>query len=202
MDGRRLVGDCSPVAAIGLPRLGGAIQNVDTGGPEVTHMKRWYLFMRSAQDRVTADVVSRTERFFIPADWTPQDNVVRREMFLCISTNPCPSIAKRWHTGQRLTIDDLKKVSSTAGFAMSTEGTCTRRPNVGGTTTVCSSSGTDRSTTTSSMCPAPTKTTRRTSWSSWSNRTAERPGKIGASFLQPVDKSAGTLRPFGPHPWP
>jgi hypothetical protein len=99
--------------------------------------------MRSAEDKITADVVSRTERFSIPADWTAQDNVVRREMFLCISTNPCPSIAKRWHTGKKLTIDDLKAVSSTAVIAMSTEGTCTRRPNVGGTTTICSSSGTD-----------------------------------------------------------
>lgn len=101
------------------------------------------LFIRSAEDKVTADVVSRAERFAIPADWAAQDNVVRREMFLCISTNPCPSIAERWHTGKKLTVDDLKAVSSTAGFAMSTEGTCTRRPNVGGTTTVCSSSGTD-----------------------------------------------------------
>lgn len=100
-------------------------------------------FMRSAEDKVTADVVSRAERFSIPADWKPEDNVVRKEMFLCISTNPCPSIARSWHTGKKVTIDGLKAVSSSAGFAMTTEGTCARRPNVGGTTTVCSSSGTD-----------------------------------------------------------
>lgn len=100
-------------------------------------------FLRSAEDKVTADMVSRAERFAIPADWKPDGSVVRREMFLCISTNPCPSIAKRWNTAKKLTVDDLKAVSSTAGFSMSTEGTCTRRPSVGGLTTVCSALGTD-----------------------------------------------------------
>lgn len=102
-----------------------------------------YFFVRSEEDRVTADMVARADRFAIPADWKVEDDVVRREMFLCISTNPCPSIAKRWDAGKKLSVDDLKAVSSTAGFAMTTEGTCTRRPNVGGTTTVCSTSGTD-----------------------------------------------------------
>lgn len=102
-----------------------------------------YFFVRSAEDKVTADMVSRADRFAIPADWKVEADIVRREMFLCISTNPCPSIAKRWDAGKRLSVDDLKALSSTAGFAMTTEGTCTRRPNVGGTTTVCSTSGTD-----------------------------------------------------------
>lgn len=100
-------------------------------------------FVRSAEDKVTGDMVSRAERFTIPADWKLQDNIVRREMFLCISTNPCPSIAKRWDAGRKITVDDLKTLGSTAGFAMTIEGTCTRRPTVGGTTTVCSTSGTD-----------------------------------------------------------
>ena len=102
-----------------------------------------FFFVRSAEDKVTADMVSRAERFAIPADWKVEDNVVRREMFLCMSTNPCPSIAKRWDAGKKLTIDDLKAVSSTAGVPMTIEGTCTRRPNVGGTTTVCSTWGPD-----------------------------------------------------------
>lgn len=100
-------------------------------------------FVRSAEDKVTADMVSRAERFAIPADWKLQENFVRREMFLCISTNPCPSIAKRWDAGRKITVDDLKALGSTAGFAMTVEGSCTRRPTVGGTTTICSTSGTD-----------------------------------------------------------
>ena len=100
-------------------------------------------FVRYAEDRVTAEMASRAARFPIPADWELKDNIVRREMFLCVSTNPCPSIARRWDAGRELTVDDLKALGSTAGFAMTIEGTCTRRPTVGGTTTVCSISGTD-----------------------------------------------------------
>ena len=102
-----------------------------------------FFFIRSAEDRVTADMVSRAERFSIPAHWKLEDSAVRREMFLCIETNPCPSIAKRWNTGKELTMNDLLAVNSRTGFAMSIDGTCKRRPNVGGPTTVCSSSGTD-----------------------------------------------------------
>lgn len=102
-----------------------------------------YFLIRAAEDRVTDDMVSRAGQFSIPSDWKLEDNVVRREMFLCIDTNPCPSIARRWNTGRELTVDDLKAMSSKASFAMNVEGTCTRRPNVGGPTTVCSSSGTD-----------------------------------------------------------
>lgn len=86
-------------------------------------------------------MLSRTERFAIPVDGKLDDSVVRRKMFLCISTNPCPSIAKRWNTGRELTVADLKSLSSNAGFEISIEGTCTRRPNVGGTTTVCQERG-------------------------------------------------------------
>jgi hypothetical protein len=102
-----------------------------------------FLLVRAAEERVTAELVARVDRFSIPAAWRLEDSVIRREMFLCMDTNPCPNIAKRWNAGRELTVDDLKAISSTAGFAMSTEGTCSRRPNVGGPTTVCSSSGTD-----------------------------------------------------------
>jgi hypothetical protein len=102
-----------------------------------------YFFVRAAEDRVTDDMVSRAGQFSIPSDWKLEDNVVRREMFLCMETNPCPSIARRWSTGRELTVDDLRTFSSKAPFAMNVEGTCSRRPNVGGPTTVCSSSGND-----------------------------------------------------------
>ncbi|MBT2556085.1 hypothetical protein J7I89_24470 [Arthrobacter sp. ISL-5] len=102
-----------------------------------------FLLVRAAEDRVTEEFVARADRFSIPADWRLEDSIVRREMFLCMDTNPCPSIAKRWNAGRQLTVDDLKAISATSGFSMSVEGTCSRRPNVGGPTTVCSSSGTD-----------------------------------------------------------
>jgi hypothetical protein len=100
-------------------------------------------FIRSAEDKVTADVVSRTERFSIPAGWKLEDNVVRGEMFLCLDTNPCPSIYRRWNTGKEITADDLKAVVSKAGVDTKTDGTCSRRSNDIGVATVCSSSGND-----------------------------------------------------------
>ena len=60
-----------------------------------------------------------------------------------MSTNPCPSIARRWNAAKELTFDQLKSVVSMVGFEMKTEGTCQRRTNDIGPTTVCDSSGTD-----------------------------------------------------------
>jgi hypothetical protein len=60
-----------------------------------------------------------------------------------MSTNPCPSISRRWNAGKELTIDELRTVVSSTGFDMRTEGTCQRQANHIGPTTVCASSGTD-----------------------------------------------------------
>jgi hypothetical protein len=54
-----------------------------------------YFLVRSAEDRVTADMLSRVERFAIPSDWQMEDEIVRTERFLCMSTNPCPSFYGR-----------------------------------------------------------------------------------------------------------
>jgi hypothetical protein len=99
--------------------------------------------VRAAEDKVTDNLVSRVDRFNIPADWTQDSNIVRPERFLCLDTNPCPSIYRRWNTGKKLTLDDLKAVSSSAGLDMKTEGSCQRQPNDNSAGTVCSSSGTD-----------------------------------------------------------
>lgn len=99
--------------------------------------------VRAAEDKVTDDLLSRVSRFSIPADWSQEDDVIRPERFLCFDTNPCPSIYRRWNTGKELTAEDLKAVVSKAGVDMKTDGTCSRRSNDIGVTTVCSSSGND-----------------------------------------------------------
>lgn len=99
--------------------------------------------VRAAEDRVTADLVARVDRFAIPADWKQLDDIVRPERFLCMSTNPCPSISRRWNAGKELTLDELESVVSRAGFEMKTEGACQRRAKDIGRTTVCDSTGTD-----------------------------------------------------------
>lgn len=52
-----------------------------------------FFITRSFEDRATNDFVSQVSRLAIPAGWKPLDDIIRREQFLCASTNPCPSIA-------------------------------------------------------------------------------------------------------------
>jgi hypothetical protein len=99
--------------------------------------------VRAAEDRVTQDLVARTDRFAIPPTWTRQDDIVRPERFLCMSTNPCPSIARRWDAGKELTLADLEAVTSRVGFEMKTDGVCRRQSKDIGRATVCESTGTD-----------------------------------------------------------
>lgn len=99
------------------------------------------VLVRAAEDRVTADLAARVDVFAIPPAWKLESEVIRPERFLCTDTNPCPSIYRRWNVGGTFTVDDLEKVSSSAGFNMSVKGTCVRPPTAGGITTACSSSG-------------------------------------------------------------
>jgi hypothetical protein len=102
-----------------------------------------FFLVRSAEDRVTANMLSRVERFAIPSDWQVEDETVRPERFLCISTNPCPSFYRRWNTGKELSAAEVAAVVSKAGFEMKTSQICQRRSNAIGPTTVCDSEGTD-----------------------------------------------------------
>jgi len=99
--------------------------------------------VRSAEDKLTEDVVSRANRLAIPSGWTQLVDIVRREQLLCISTNPCPSINRRWETGTELTLTDLQAIASPAGITLKVEGTCQRQANVGGDTSLCSGVGND-----------------------------------------------------------
>jgi hypothetical protein len=71
-----------------------------------------HFMIRSAEDKVTAEMLSRAARFAIPADWKLTDEIVRPERFMCISTNPCPSLSRRWETGKELTDNDVAAVVS------------------------------------------------------------------------------------------
>jgi hypothetical protein len=99
--------------------------------------------VRAAEERVTQDLLSRVDHFSIPPGWIQTVDIVRPEQFLCMSANPCPSISRRWSAGEDLTFDELKAVVAETGFEMKTEGTCQRRAEAIGATTVCDSSGTD-----------------------------------------------------------
>ncbi|WPU11137.1 hypothetical protein [Pseudarthrobacter oxydans] len=102
-----------------------------------------HFMVRSAEDKVTADMLSRAGRFAIPADWKPADEIVRPERFMCISTNPCPSLSRRWETGKELTDNDVAAVVSGVGVAMTADGPCKRESNVIGNSTICIFTGKD-----------------------------------------------------------
>ncbi|MGN7200268.1 hypothetical protein [Arthrobacter sp. SAFR-044] len=102
-----------------------------------------FLVVRSAEDMVTADMLSRAGRLSIPADWKMTDETVRPERFMCISTNPCPSLTRRWDTGKELTDDHVAAVFSGLGFEMKADGPCNRSSNIIGDSPICISRGAD-----------------------------------------------------------
>jgi hypothetical protein len=80
-----------------------------------------FFLVRSAEDKVTEDMLARAGRFAIPSDWKLTDEVIRPEQFLCMSTNPCPSLYRQWDTGKELTANDLTAVVSGVGFEIKTD---------------------------------------------------------------------------------
>ena len=97
-----------------------------------------FLAVRSAEDTVTKRMLSQAERFAIPANWKLTTETVRPERFMCISTNPCPSLSRRWDTGKELSDDDVAALTSGLGFTMTTNHPCKRQANV-----ICIATGTD-----------------------------------------------------------
>jgi len=102
-----------------------------------------FFLVQSAEEKVTADMLARAGRFAIPSDWKLTDEIVRSERFLCMSTNPCPSLSRQWDAGKELATDDVTAVVSGVGFEMKTDAPCQRPANVSGSITICRFSGTD-----------------------------------------------------------
>lgn len=99
--------------------------------------------IRSAEDKVTDRMLSQADRFAIPADWKLAEEIVRPERFMCISTNPCPSMSRRWETGKELTDSDVGALMSGLGFGMTTDRPCRRDARIIGVGTICIFTGTD-----------------------------------------------------------
>jgi hypothetical protein len=96
-----------------------------------------FFIARSLEDKATNEFVSQVSRLEIPAGWKPLDDIIRREQFLCASTNPCPSIARRWQAETAVTVQDLEHIAARADLVLSVEGTCQRPVNATGPTTLC-----------------------------------------------------------------
>jgi hypothetical protein len=96
-----------------------------------------FLVVGSLEDRVTDEFAAQVSRLEIPAGWEPLSDIVRREQFLCMSTNPCPSIARRWQADTAVTVQDLEQIAAPADLVFSVEGTCQRPADATEPTTVC-----------------------------------------------------------------
>lgn len=116
-----------------------------------------HFMVRSAEDKVTDRMLSQADRFAIPADWKLIDEIVRPERFMCISTNPCPSMSRRWETGKELTDNDVAAVVSGVGVEMTADGPCKRQSNVIGNSTICIRRERTANSTTGSLSPAPAR---------------------------------------------
>lgn len=102
-----------------------------------------FFVVRSAEDKVTDRMLSQADRFAIPAEWKLTRETVRPERFMCISTNPCPSLHRAWETGKELRRDDVRAVFAVVGFEMKADRPCERQGNVIGNEPICTSSGSD-----------------------------------------------------------
>ena len=96
-----------------------------------------FFVVRSVENKVTDELVSQVSLLAIPEGWKPLDDIVRSERFLCMSTNPCPSIAQRWETDSAVTVQDLEQIAAPAGIVLAVEGTCQRPADATGPTTLC-----------------------------------------------------------------
>ena len=101
-----------------------------------------FFVVRSAEGKVSDRMLPQAGSFAIPADWKLTRETVRPERFMCISTNPCPSLQRTWETGKELTEDDITTVFSGVGFEMKADSPCKRRSNDIGDTPICISRGT------------------------------------------------------------
>ena len=80
--------------------------------------------LRANEDSVTAGMVAQADRLDIPSDWVLLREIIRPEQTLCLSTNPCPSMSRRWRTGAEVSAADLQRIAEPIGVVLKIEGSC------------------------------------------------------------------------------
>ena len=101
------------------------------------------LVVRMLDDAATDVLVSKVDRFDVPADWDPVADTVRPERFLCLSTNPCPSIFRSWKATTILTAEDIQMFADPVGLSLKFSDACQPRPGETGADILCTATGTD-----------------------------------------------------------
>jgi hypothetical protein len=83
------------------------------------------LTVRQIEDSFTRAMVSRADRLGVPASWTKTVEIIRPERFLCLDTNPCPSMARRWEADTADTSRlELQRIAVSAGMFLQFDPRC------------------------------------------------------------------------------
>jgi hypothetical protein len=83
------------------------------------------LTVRQIEDSFTRVMVSRADRLGVPASWTKTVEIIRPERFMCLSTNPCPSMARRWEADTADTSKlELQRIAVSAGMFLQFDPRC------------------------------------------------------------------------------
>jgi hypothetical protein len=83
------------------------------------------LTVRQIEDSFTRVMVSRADRLGVPASWTKTVEIIRPERFMCLSTNPCPSMARRWEADTADTSRlELQRIAVSAGMLLQFDPRC------------------------------------------------------------------------------
>ena len=101
------------------------------------------IIVRTFEDRITEELVAQVSRLAIPADWKVLDDIVRRDQFLCVSTNPCPSISRRREAqaDSVVTAKDLEQIAAAADVTLTVDRPCQRPANNFGRAILCTGLG-------------------------------------------------------------
>jgi hypothetical protein len=77
------------------------------------------LTVRQVEDSFTRVMVSRADRLGVRASWTNTVETIRPERFLCLDTNPCPSMARGWEADTADTSRlELQRIAVSAGMLL------------------------------------------------------------------------------------
>lgn len=102
-----------------------------------------FFMVRAFEQADTARFDAEVSELAVPQSWHMTVNTVGPVQYvLCLSTNPCPSISRRWTADEPVTEDTLTQIAQPAGLDLTIDGPCQRHPKNSGEDSLCSASGT------------------------------------------------------------
>jgi len=98
--------------------------------------------VRAFESADTARFEAEVSELAVPHEWQKTVDVVRPVQYVCLSTNPCPSIFQRWTANEPVTEAVLAEIAKPAGLVLTIDGPCQRHPQNSGDDSLCSAQAT------------------------------------------------------------